>query len=432
MPKRVYGSGSIVERRTKAGTVTLYGRWRRPNGVKVKVRHGVKRSPSYADGLTKAQAEAALRSAMEEDRKQQAARPIVARRGRSLGETSTAWLRHLEAKGAAPTYLEDTVSALKHHVLPFFDEDSELDTVDRDRSKDFRDHLLTVESKRTGRPLAAKTIRNYLTVLSSLLSFAQQEGWIVANPALGLSIVPKDGNGMLSSDQVMWPDDIARLIDAACEGPYRLVDRALYAVAAMSGLRKGECLGLRWRDVDFKGGRIRVRTQLARGDLERAPKSGEGRPVPMAGAVAAALLDLCDASTWTRPDDFVFADPTTGRRLAWTPTRRRYLRALENAGLERFSRFHDLRHSFASALAKAGRLERQIQEWCSHSSPNCDAALHAQLRAGTGGGRRSVPWLGEGRRSVPWLGEDLHGPVVMAGFAEWLRPTGIPASHCPH
>jgi hypothetical protein len=81
MPKRVYGSGSIVERRTKAGAVTLYGRWRRPDGVKVRVRLGVKRSPSYADGLTKAQAEAALRTAMEEDRKQQAARPVVAGAG---------------------------------------------------------------------------------------------------------------------------------------------------------------------------------------------------------------------------------------------------------------------------------------------------------------------------------------------------------------
>jgi integrase len=276
MPKRAYGSGTIVERHTKAGTVTLYGRWRRPDGVKVKVKLGVKRTPSYADGLTKAQVEAALRAAMEEDRRQRATRSAVARRGRSLGDTSATWLRHLEAKGAAPTYLEDAASALKHHVLPFFGEDVELSEIDRDRSKEFRDHLLTVKSGRTGRLLAAKTVRNYLTVLSSLLSFAQQEGWIATNPALGLSIVPKDGNGMLSSEQVMWPDDIARLIDSACEGPYRLVDRALYAVAAMSGLRKGECLGLRWRDVDFEGRRIRVRTQLARGDLERAPKSGGG------------------------------------------------------------------------------------------------------------------------------------------------------------
>jgi integrase len=45
-------------------------------------------------------------------------------------------------------------------------------------------------------------------------------------------------------------------------------------------------------------------------------------------------------------------------------------RGAEDGNLQRFSRFHDLRHSFASALAKAGRPERQIQEWCGHSSPS--------------------------------------------------------------
>jgi integrase len=283
-----------------------------------------------------------------------------------LGETSAKWLRHLEVKGAAPTYREDAASALKHHVLPFFGKDTELKAIDRDGAKAFRDHLLSMKSERTGRPLAPKTAQNYMTVLSSLLSFALQEGWIAAHPALGLSAAPKGGNGMLSADEVMWPEDIARLMDAASSP----LDRALYAVAAMGGLRKGECLGLRWRDVDFVGGRIRVRLQLARGDLERAPKSGEGRPVPMAREVALALLKLRETSPWTRPDDPVFAEARSGRRIAWTPTRRRYLAALKTANLQRFSRFHDLRHSFASALAKAGRPERQIQEWCGHSSPS--------------------------------------------------------------
>jgi hypothetical protein len=92
--------------------------------VKVKVRLGSKRTPSYADGLTKREAEKALRAAMEEDRKRQAARPSVVRRGRLLGDTSAAWLLHLEAKGATPTYREDAESALKHHVLPFFGKDT--------------------------------------------------------------------------------------------------------------------------------------------------------------------------------------------------------------------------------------------------------------------------------------------------------------------
>lgn len=90
----------------------------------------------------------------------------------------------------------------------------------------------------------------------------------------------------------------------------------------------------------------------------------------MAREVAQALQTLRETSPWTTPDDFVFADPRTGRRIAWTPARRRYLKALKTAKLQRFSRFHDLRHSFASALAKAGRPERQIQEWCGHSSPS--------------------------------------------------------------
>jgi integrase len=49
--------------------------------------------------------------------------------------------------------------------------------------------------------------------------------------------------------------------------------------------------------------------------------------------------------------------------------RRRDLEALKAAGLERFSRFHDLRHTFASTLAKANVAERKIQQWCGHASP---------------------------------------------------------------
>jgi integrase len=365
MPKRVYGTGSIVEHRGKNSRVILYGRWRRDDGKRKQAKLGFKRTPSYADGLTKKQAEAALQAAMDSDRRRQtAARPIP--RGHLLGDSATKWLGHLTVKGAAPTYREDAGSALDHHILPYFGKDTELKAITRDAAKGFRDHLLTVKSKRTGRSLAPKTAQNYMTVLSSLLSFALEEGWITAHPALGLSMAPKGGNGMLSAEQVMWPEDIARLMKVAA-GP---LDRALYAVAAMGGLRKGECLGLRWRDVDFAGGRIRVRLQLARGDLERAPKSGEGRPVPMAREVAEALQTLRETSPWTTPDDLVFADPRTGRRIAWTPARRRSLKALKMAKLQHFSRFHDLRHSFASALAKAGRPERQIQEWCGHSSPS--------------------------------------------------------------
>jgi integrase len=125
---------------------------------------------------------------------------------------------------------------------------------------------------------------------------------------------------------------------------------------------------MRWQDVDFGASRLRVFEQLARGDRRRRPKSGKGRSVPMAPDVAAALLALHNVSPWTGDDDPVFAEPRTGQRIAWTPARSRYLAALKAAGLSA-RRFHDLRHTFASVLARAGVPERQIQERCGHSSP---------------------------------------------------------------
>jgi hypothetical protein len=163
-----------------------------------------------------------------------------------------------------------------------------------------------------------------------------------AHPALGLSAAPKGGNGTLSGDEVMWPADIARLLDAA-SGP---LDRALYAVAAMGGLRKGESsdsvgeTSTSWAAASASGSNSPAATWSAR-------RSRGGRPVPMAREVALALLKLRETSRWTAPDDLVFAEPRNGRRTAWTPARRRYLAALKTAKLQRFSLFQDLRHSFA-------------------------------------------------------------------------------------
>ncbi len=61
--------------------------------------------------------------------------------------------------------------------------------------------------------------------------------------------------------------------------------------AAFTGLRRGELVALRWRDVDFAGQTIRVRASYANGALT-TPKSGEVRAVPMAPEVAERLAAL--------------------------------------------------------------------------------------------------------------------------------------------
>ena len=91
--------------------------------------------------------------------------------------------------------------------------------------------------------------------------------------------------------EVFSPEEVWALVRAAA--PRRT--RAIFLTAAFTGLRRGELLGLRWRDVDFTGSTIRVRASYAAGQLT-TPKSGKVRAVPMAPDVASALAELGDGS----------------------------------------------------------------------------------------------------------------------------------------
>ena len=129
-------------------------------------------------------------------------------------------------------------------------------------------------------------------------------------------------------------------------------DAELVRVAAYAGLRRGELVPLRWRDVDFTGRKITVRRALSGETEVRSTKSRRARQVPLPDQSAAALDRLSRRGEFTGPDDYVFAS-RLGRRLDPSALRRRYERARTAAGLEPL-RFHDLRHTYGSLLVAGG------------------------------------------------------------------------------
>jgi integrase len=137
----------------------------------------------------------------------------------------------------------------------------------------------------------------------------------------------------------------------------------MFLTAAFTGLRMGELLALRWRDVDFAGATIRVRSSYAAGQLT-TPKSGKVRAVPMAPDVASALAALGRRENWLGDDDLVFVGEAGGY-LDGSALRRRYKAALERAGL-RSLRFHDLRHTFGTRMIAKADI-RRVQEWMGHA-----------------------------------------------------------------
>ena len=147
----------------------------------------------------------------------------------------------------------------------------------------------------------------------------------------------------------------------------------------MTGLRRGELVALRWRDVDFPGQAIRVRANYSYGELV-TPKSGKIRSVPMVPDVAQALARLGQREMFTGDEDPVFAS-AVGRHLDASALRRRYMIAQQRARLRPLP-FHSLRHYFGSMAVNKASLV-QVQSWMGHSHIQTTARyLHAKSQAG--------------------------------------------------
>ena len=153
-------------------------------------------------------------------------------------------------------------------------------------------------------------------------------------------------------------------------------DAEMVRIAAYAGLRQGELLALRWRDVDFAGSALTIARALSAG-VESSTKSGRVRRVPLAEQAAAALRRMSRRAHYTSPDDLVFCN-VFGRALDDSALRRRYRRAQAAADV-RPLRFHDLRHTFGSLLAMRGVDVVTIQKAMGHSAlATTSRYLHAR------------------------------------------------------
>jgi integrase len=355
--RRSYGSGSLFVREDAAGREAWYGKWR-ANGRQVKRKVGAKRSGGDRDGLTRPQAESELRRLMAEVT---TTRPAGERL--SVGEVAARYLLDLERRGRKRTTLMAVELAVRVHLGPFFGERA-MDSV---RPEDVEGLM----GKMEGDGLAPKTIRNYVGTLSALFNYARgpRRRWASSNPCEGLELPSTD-----RSEEIRFLDltEVDALIAAVPEGAQQRSDRALFLAAAMSGLRQGELLALRWRDVDWPAGRVRVRQNYVRGEFGTPKSRRSTRSVPMADRAAGELDRLYKARYGEQggedhDDELVFPSVEDGVGPQQRSNVLDRLRVtLKAARLDESRTFHDLRHTFGTRMAAAGVPMRTLQEWMGH------------------------------------------------------------------
>ena len=205
---------------------------------------------------------------------------------------------------------------------------------------------------------APSTVVQRLAVLKTALNHAVSMDLIAKSPAAPVRPPParQERPVVLTAEQ-------ARALLALCERTDRRL-AALVAVGVGLGLRRGEALGLRWRDVDLEAGVVRVAVQQTaheKGPLvQDAPLKtpGSGRTLPLPGPVARVLSRwraeqaAHHAVVGLAPAALVFTT-ATGRGIRPCTVTEQLDRALVAARLPDVT-YHQLRHSAASMLAALG------------------------------------------------------------------------------
>ena len=207
-------------------------------------------------------------------------------------------------------------------------------------------------------PLTNRTRNKALTVLGGVLERARKVYGLPSNPARSVEKLRERYDA--TRFDFYSPEEVWALVRAAASEQ----DGAIYLTAAFTGLRRGELIALRWRDVDFERSAIRVSGSYANGKLT-TPKSGHGRVVPMVPEVAEALARLSQRGALVGADDLVFPGEF-GTFLDGSALRRRFVAACARAEL-RPIRFHDLSHTFGTLAVRGAESIVELQTWLGHA-----------------------------------------------------------------
>jgi integrase len=280
----------------------------------------------------------------------------------TTGEFLTYWLEHIVRGTRRPSTYSTYITHVRKHFIPAFG-DVPLRSLAPEHVQDW----VTAEIKGG---IKASTTRVMLIVLRAALNQAVEWQRIPRNVA----VVVKSPRPEKSQVTILTPEQARQLLDAAKGN--RL--EAVYRVALSIGLRMGEALGLRWKDVDLDARRLEVTSALQSttfGLILGEPKTRTSyRTIELPGKLVSALREhhmrqqqerYVAGLDW-QENDLVFCR-IDGRPMHSATVLSSFKRLLKRAGLPPM-RFHGLRHSCVSLLAAQGLSQRQAMELLGHAS----------------------------------------------------------------
>ena len=250
---------------------------------------------------------------------------------------------------------------------------------------------------KAGEGLSARTVRYLHTIIHGVLAQAVKDGLLLRNPADAAT--PPSAREAKPPEMTCWTAaQLAAFLGWAAEHSQHYT---LWHVLAMTGMRRGEALALRWRDVDLDAGTVRVRrsagmvrtagegAEVVEGDT----KSGKPRVVDIdPGTVtvwrAYRKMRGSAALQLVRDDALVFGDIEGQHRNPEHISRQfvaevaRCRKALSADALP-VIRIHDLRHTHATILLSAREPVHVVSQRLGHASAVVTMTVYAHVLPGS-------------------------------------------------
>jgi len=274
-------------------------------------------------------------------------------------EFSQKWLES-KFQRVKPSTFRGYQGDLNHHLIPSFGSDF-LANINREKIEQV---LNKIRGERS-----ADTVNNIRLVLLMIFNYAKSLKYISSNPAEEIKPFPLDHKEM----DFLAPEEIGLFLKQSQE-PFKTI----FLIAILTGMRRGEILGLQWGDIDWNNNTIFVRRSLywlmrkENKELDKRwrfiePKSKRSRRAIVMTPRLKEALEIHRISSANGAYDLVFCNKDGNPLDPDNMVKREFLPTLSMAGLRRI-RFHDLRHSYCSLLISQGENIKFIQSQLGHAS----------------------------------------------------------------
>ena len=254
-------------------------------------------------------------------------------------------------------------------------------------------YLGTDYKSKLGKPLSPKSVRHQHGVLNQIFNCAERHELIARNPMKRVDTPHKERKPV----DALTPEQASQffLLLKSCPLDFQCILQLLIT----TGIRRGECMGLQWQDVDEQASTIRIERSVSytpqSGVVVNTPKTVNSvRTIPLIPSTLKLLMDLKNEIQENHPGvriDTAYLFPKGGELLSPrdpNSVTRRVKRFMKNNGLPDLSP-HDLRHSCATLLLNQGADIKSVQGILGHSNTSTTLNFYvrsadvAQLRVAT-------------------------------------------------